>query len=67
MGLVRIRHHILTTRPEPSGFFKSSTLYLSEYMELSLRLSFYLRRNLWGYTVGTTAGFRVKLMEALAP
>jgi hypothetical protein len=36
-------------------------------MELSLRLSFYLRRNLRGYTVGTTAGFIVETMEDLAP
>jgi hypothetical protein len=36
-------------------------------MELSLRLSFYLRRSLGGYTVGTTAGFPVEIVEALAP
>jgi hypothetical protein len=36
-------------------------------MELSLRLSFYLKRNLGGYTVRTTTGFTVKIMEALAP
>jgi hypothetical protein len=35
-------------------------------MELSLCLSFYLKHRLGGYTVGTTAGFRVELMEALA-
>jgi hypothetical protein len=36
-------------------------------MELRLYLSFYLRRNLGGYTVGTTMGFPVKFVEALAP
>jgi hypothetical protein len=36
-------------------------------MELSLRLSFYLRRSLGGYKVGTTAGFVVEIVEALAP
>jgi hypothetical protein len=36
-------------------------------MEFSLRLSFYLRCSLGGYMVGTTAGFLVKIMEALAP
>jgi hypothetical protein len=48
-------------------FIKSSALYLLVHMELSLRLSFYLRRSLHGYTVGTTVGFPVKIMEALAP
>jgi hypothetical protein len=36
-------------------------------MELSLHLSFYLRRSFRGYTVGTTAGFPVEIVEALAP
>jgi hypothetical protein len=36
-------------------------------MELSLHLSFYLRHNLEGYTVGTTAGFPIEIVEALAP
>jgi hypothetical protein len=36
-------------------------------MELSLCLSFYLRRNIGGYTVGTTAGFPIKTVVALAP
>jgi hypothetical protein len=48
-------------------FIKSSVLYLSVYMELSIRLSFYLRRSLGGYTVGTTVGFPIQIMEALAP
>jgi hypothetical protein len=34
-------------------------------MELSLCLSFYLRRSLRVYTVGTTSGFPVETMEAL--
>jgi hypothetical protein len=36
-------------------------------MELSLRLSFHLSRNLGGYIVVTTAGFQVMTMEALDP
>jgi hypothetical protein len=51
---------------EPWDFIKSSVLYLSVHMELSLRLSFYLRRSLGGYTVGTTVRFPVKIVEALA-
>jgi hypothetical protein len=65
-GSVRILHDILKTRMEPWDFIKSSALYLSVHMELSLCLSFYLRRSLEGYMVGTTAGFPVKIMEALA-
>jgi hypothetical protein len=49
------------------GLFKSSVLYLSVHMELSLRLSFYLKHSLGGYTVETTVGFPVKIMEALSP
>jgi hypothetical protein len=51
---------------EPWGFFKSSVLYLSIHMKLSLRLRFYLRYSLSGYTMDTTAGFPVKIVEALA-
>jgi hypothetical protein len=36
-------------------------------MKLSLRLSFYLRRNHGGYTVSTIMGFPVEIMEVLAP
>jgi hypothetical protein len=36
-------------------------------MQLSLCLSFYLRHNFRGYTVGTTVGFQVEIVEALAP
>jgi hypothetical protein len=36
-------------------------------MELSLHLSFYLRRSLRGYMVGTIAGFLVEIMEAFGP
>jgi hypothetical protein len=36
-------------------------------MELSLGLSFYLRRSLGGYTVSTTMGLPVKIVVALAP
>jgi hypothetical protein len=35
-------------------------------MKLRLRQSFYLRHNLGGYTVDTTAGFPIKIVEALA-
>jgi hypothetical protein len=37
------------------------------HMELRLHLSFHLRRSLGCYTVGTTARFQVKTVEALAP
>jgi hypothetical protein len=67
MGSVQIPQHILTTRMELWGFIKSSMLYQSVHKELSLHLSFYLRRSLGGYTVGTTAGFLVKIVEAFAP
>jgi hypothetical protein len=33
-------------------------------MELRIRPGFQLRRSLGGYTVGTTAGFQVKTVEA---
>jgi hypothetical protein len=36
-------------------------------MKLIVCLSFYLRRSLGGYTVGTTAGFLVEIVEDLAP
>jgi hypothetical protein len=36
-------------------------------MELSLRLRFYLRHSLRGYTGDTTVGFLVMIVEALAP
>jgi hypothetical protein len=52
---------------ESWDFIKSSVLYLSVHMELSLCLRFYLRRSLRSYMVGTTVGFPVKIMEALAP
>jgi hypothetical protein len=37
------------------------------HTELSLRLTFQLRHSLEGYTVGTTAGFPIETVEALAP
>jgi hypothetical protein len=63
---VQILHHNLTTQMVPWGLIKSSALYQSVHMELSIRLSFYLRRSLRGYMVGTTAGFPAKIVEALA-
>jgi hypothetical protein len=48
-------------------FFKALVLYLSVHIELNLSLSFYLRRSLGGYTVGTTGGFQVELVDALVP
>jgi hypothetical protein len=50
---------------EPWGFFMSSALYLSIHMELSLHMNFYLIHSLEGYTVDTTVGFPIKIMEAL--
>jgi hypothetical protein len=64
---VQMPCHILTTRTEPRGFIKSLASNQIVHMELSLRLSFYLRRSLGGYKVGTTAGFVVEIVEALAP
>jgi hypothetical protein len=66
-GSVQILHHILTTRKEPWDFINSSALCISVHMELSLCLSFYLRHNIGGYTVGTTAGFLGEIVEALVP
>jgi hypothetical protein len=63
---VCMSHHILTARMELWGFIKSSAQNKAVHMELSLRLSFYLKRNLGGYTVGTTTGFSVEIVEALA-
>jgi hypothetical protein len=67
MGLVCAPHHILTTRMELRGFIKSVWQNKVVHMELGLCLSFYLRRSLWGYMVGTTAGLPVETMEVLAP
>jgi hypothetical protein len=66
-GSVRITHHILTTRTEPWGFIKLLALYQLVHVELSLHLSFYLRCNIGGYTVGTTMGFPVEIVKDLAP
>jgi hypothetical protein len=66
MGSVQILHHFLTTQMEPGDFIKSSVLYLSVHMELGHHLGFYLRRSLRGYTVGTNAGFPLKIVEAIA-
>jgi hypothetical protein len=60
-------HHSLTTLMELSGFVKSSAENKVVHMQLSLRLSFYHRRRLGGYTMGTTMGFPVVTVEALAP
>jgi hypothetical protein len=60
-------HHILITWTELWGFIKLSAQKQVVHIELSLRLSFYLRRSLGGYLVGTTTGFLVKIVEALAP
>jgi hypothetical protein len=48
-------------------FIKLAALFLSVHMELSVYLSFYLRSSFRGYTVGTTAGFPVEIVEDLAP
>jgi hypothetical protein len=60
-------HHILITWTELWGFIKLSAQKQVVHIELSLRPSFYLRRSLGGYLVGTTVGFLVKIVEALAP
>jgi hypothetical protein len=66
-GLVQMPLHILTTRIEPRCFTKSSVPNQIVHMQLSLRLSFYLRRSLRGYMVGTTVVFQVEIVETLAP
>jgi hypothetical protein len=66
MGSVQMPHAILITRTESWGFIKSSARNQIVHMKLSLCLNFYLRSSLGGYTVGTTAGFLVKIMKALA-
>jgi hypothetical protein len=67
MESVRTPHHILTTQMEPRGFIKSSVQNKAVHMELRLRLTFYLRRSLGGYMVGTTEGFPIEIIETLAP
>jgi hypothetical protein len=64
---VRTPHHILTTRMELWGFIKPLAQNKVVHIEFSLRLSFYLKRSLRSYTVGTTVGFPVETIEALAP
>jgi hypothetical protein len=64
---VQIPYHILTIQMESWGFIKSSALYQSVQMELSLCLSFYLMHNLGGCTMSTTMRFPAKDVEALAP
>jgi hypothetical protein len=59
MGSVHISHHILTTQTKPWDIIKLSAQNKAVHVELSLRLSFYLRCSLGGYTVGTTTGFPV--------
>jgi hypothetical protein len=66
-GSVHMPHHNLTSQTELWGFIKSSLQNKLVHMELSLRQSFYLRHSLGGYMVGTTAGFPIKIGEALAP
>jgi hypothetical protein len=64
---MRMPHHILTTRMKTLGFIKSSVQNNAVHMKLNLRQSFYYRRSLEGYKVGTITGFPVKIVEALAP
>jgi hypothetical protein len=66
-GLVQILHHFLTTQTKLWDFIKSSVLYLLVHMKFSLRFSFYLKHSLGGYTVGTTMGFPVGIVLAVAP
>jgi hypothetical protein len=63
---VQMPLHILTIQIKLWGFIKPSASNQAVHTELSLRLSFYLRCNLGGYTVGTTMGFPVEIVEDLA-
>jgi hypothetical protein len=67
MGLVCMPHPVLTTQTKPWGFIKLSVKIYTVHMELGLRLTFQLRCDLRGYTMGTTTGFLVITMDALAP
>jgi hypothetical protein len=55
----------MRTQMEPWDIITSPVLYLSVHMELSLCQSFYHRRSLGGYTVGTTMGFQVEIVEVV--
>jgi hypothetical protein len=48
---------ILTSQMRPWAFIKSLVQNIAVHMELSLYLSFQLKRSLRGYTVGTITGF----------
>jgi hypothetical protein len=60
-------HHILTTQRELWDLIKSSAQNKAVHMELSLCLSFSLRHSVGVDTAGTTMGFLVKIVKALAP
>jgi hypothetical protein len=64
---VRMSHNLLRIQMEPWNFIMPSVQNNVVHMELSLHLSFQLSRSLGGYTVGTTEGFWVMTIEALAP
>jgi hypothetical protein len=64
---VHMVYHILTIRTKPWGFIKSSVQNKVVHMQLSLLLSFYMKRRLGSYMVSTTTGFPVEIVEALAP
>jgi uncharacterized SAM-dependent methyltransferase len=60
-------HHISITQMELWDFIKSLAQNHAVHVELSLRLSFYLRHSLGRYMMGPAMGFLVKIVEALAP
>jgi hypothetical protein len=64
---MRMPHHTLTTRMELRSFVKPLVRNKAINIKLSLRLNFYLRCSLGGYMVGTTTGFPLEIMKALAP
>jgi hypothetical protein len=64
MGSVQMSCHTLTTHTEPWSFIKPSAQNKVVHMKLGIRLSFYLRHSLRGYTVGTTVGFLGNIVEA---
>jgi hypothetical protein len=64
---MQLLHHILQLGRNCGATLMSSALNRTVHLQLSLCLSFYLRRSLGGYTVGTTARFLVEIVEALAP
>jgi hypothetical protein len=64
---VQMSCHTLTIRMKSWGFIKPLAQNKAVHIKLSLCLSLYLKHSLGGNTVGTTMGFPIEIVEALAP